>query len=290
MMSNLSNRLRGHGEDSARSLPFDEVVAALGRVNEVPLGLREIPVDQIVGSVDKVRDFDPMFRPTSGRSRARWERLALAVRTGQDFPPIDVYQVGEMYFVRDGHHRVSVCRALDIAVIDADVIRVDTIAEPDDVRRRADLTPKELRRAMLTRVPLSGAERHAVVLSNPHDYPLLAEMVEAWSARTMFAEKTFIDRDLAMHRWLEEEFFPVVSIVEAAGLRRRGETDGDAFMRVSGDRYHAFLNHIWNDEVIDCLKNKQRRRDQRGLLSGNVMDMLSSDARELMSATNPTER
>ena len=95
------------GKDSAdrKALAFQEVVDALGLVSEVPLGVQVIPVDRIVGSVDKVRDFDPKFRPNSGDSRRRWERIAEAARRGEPLPPIDVYQVGEMYFVRDGHHR-----------------------------------------------------------------------------------------------------------------------------------------------------------------------------------------
>ena len=64
-----------------------------------------IPLDQIVGSVDKVRDFDRRFRPTSDRSRQRWEPLAEKSRLGEYLPPIDVYKLGNLYFVRDGHHR-----------------------------------------------------------------------------------------------------------------------------------------------------------------------------------------
>ncbi|MFV0458679.1 MAG: chromosome partitioning protein ParB [Actinomycetales bacterium] len=282
MLSNLSHRMRGHGSDSSQSLPFDEVVQALGRVSEQPLGIRTIEVDRIVGSVDKVRDFDPKFRPTSGRSRQRWERLALAVRTGQDFPPIDVYQVGDMYFVRDGHHRVSVCRALDVPVIDADVTRVVTLAEPSGVNRRTDLSPKELRRAMLQRVPLRKSKRVTVQLTDAEGYPFLAEMIEAWAARTMFAEQQVMDRATAASRWYDEEFTPVLDMIDAGGLRQRDETDGDAYMRVAGDRYRAFLDHIWNDEVITVLRDKHRRRAQRELLSGNVMDMLNTDIKDLV--------
>ena len=83
--------------------------------------MQVIPLDQIVGSVDKVRDFDPQFRPRTGRSRQRWERIDEAARRGESFPPIDVYQLGDLYFVRDGHHRVSVHRALDLPEIEADV-------------------------------------------------------------------------------------------------------------------------------------------------------------------------
>lgn len=282
MLSNLSQKVRGQGADSGRSLSFTEVVDALGRVSEQPLGLKEIPVDHIVGSVDKVRDFDQKFRPTSGRARERWERLALAVRTGQTFPPIDVYQIGEMYFVRDGHHRVSVCRALDVPVIDADVTRVVTLAEPTDVKRRADLTPKELRRAMLQRVPLRKSRRTNILLSDPDSYPFLAEMIEAWAARKMFADGKAMTRGEASVAWYEEEFLPVVEMIDRNNLRLKDETDADAYMRIAGDRYRAMLDHVWNDDVFQVLRDKQVRKGRSDLLSGNLVDMLNMDLKDIV--------
>ena len=95
-------------------LPFEEVVAALGRRGERRLGLQAIALDSIVGTVDRGREFDRSFRPTIGRVRTRWERIATAQRRGEAMPPIDVYRIGELHFVKDGHHRVSVARALGL--------------------------------------------------------------------------------------------------------------------------------------------------------------------------------
>jgi len=71
-------------------LPFEEVVEALGRAGERPLGLQTIDVDSIVGTVDRTREFDRDFRPTTPRMRERWERLAAAQRRGEAMAPIDV--------------------------------------------------------------------------------------------------------------------------------------------------------------------------------------------------------
>ena len=81
----------------------------------------------MTGTVDSRRDFDRGFRPTSGRVRERWERLDLAQRRGAALPPIDVYLVDGRYFVRDGHHRVSVALATGQQVIDAYVTEVRTL-------------------------------------------------------------------------------------------------------------------------------------------------------------------
>ena len=92
-------------------MPLDEVVGALGRRGERHLGLQTIPLDTIIGTVEPRRDFDRRFRPTSNRVRFRWERLALAQRRGEPIPPIEVYRVGDLHFVTDGHHRVSIAAA-----------------------------------------------------------------------------------------------------------------------------------------------------------------------------------
>ena len=105
---------------------LDEVVAALGWRGEHYLGLQTIPLDTVAGTVDSRRDFDRKFRPTSNRVRQRWERLDLAQRRGVFLPPIDVYRVGDLHFVIDGHHRVSVAVATGNKTIEAHVTEVLT--------------------------------------------------------------------------------------------------------------------------------------------------------------------
>lgn len=257
-LTSLAARLRGD-DDSTRALSFDEVVEALGNLGERRLGLQLIPLDAIVGSVDKVRDFDPEFRPTSGRSRFRWERIAEAVRRGQGLPPIDVYQVGDQYFVRDGHHRVSVAVALGLRVIDAHVTRVDTVVSAGGIETRAAIDHKHWQRIFLQRVPLPHDEREAIEVTNPVAYGLLAEMVEAWSARTMYREEAFSDRRTMARRWFAEEFVPVLELVDEAGVRGSDETAADAYMRVAAERYRLIREHAWDLEVMKRVKREGRR-------------------------------
>lgn len=258
VLAQMAARLRG--EHGTRTLSFDEVVGALGRREEHSGGVQVIPIDAIVGSVDKVRDFDPGFRPTSGRSRERWERLAEAVRRGDAFPPIDVYQVGDMYFIRDGHHRVSVFRALGFKTIEAEVTKVRTLLTPDRVSSREDLSRQEFRRLMIERIPLSPVARKAVRLTFGEDYPRLAEMVEAWAARRAWTGDEHLDRETAVQRWYDEEFVPVTEMIEETGLRRPSETPADAYLRVACDRYYLAREHVWNAEVMEGL----RRKDSKG--------------------------
>jgi hypothetical protein len=250
MIAGLASRVLRKESADRKALAFQEVVDALGLVDEVALGIQLIPVDRIVGSVDKVRDFDPKFRPRTGRNRQRWERIAEAARRGESLPPIDVYQVGEMYFVRDGHHRVSVYRALELSTIEADVRLVRTVVEPDEVRSHSDLAVRELRRLFIQRVPLGKAGRRALVLSDAERYPWLAEMVEAWAARLMFAEGQVLGRAQAAKRWYAEEFVPVVEMIQQGELMEKRETPADAYLRAATERYSIFRNHAWSPDVI----------------------------------------
>jgi hypothetical protein len=126
----LTNRLRGRPVDSGRLLPLDEIVGSLGWRGQRQLGLQTIRLDTIVGTAGARRDFDRCFRPTSGRVRSRWERLALAQRRGEAIPPIDVYRVGHRHFVSDGHHRASIAAATGQQLIDAYVTQVLTTVPP----------------------------------------------------------------------------------------------------------------------------------------------------------------
>ena len=126
----LAHRLPGMRGDGNRLMVLDDVVGPLGWRGQRQLGLQTIQLDKIVGTAGSRRDFDRRFRPTSTRVRDRWERLALAQRRGEAIPPIEVYRVGCVHFVVDGHHRVSIAAATRQRVIDAYVTQVSTAAPP----------------------------------------------------------------------------------------------------------------------------------------------------------------
>jgi hypothetical protein len=120
----VSGRTRS---DAGGLVPLAEVEAALGgRLSERHLGLRTVPIDNVIGSVDRTEGFDRRFLPTSSKSRSRWERIAQAARRGDTLPPVELYKLGDAYFVIDGHHRVSVARALGRPDVDARVTELRT--------------------------------------------------------------------------------------------------------------------------------------------------------------------
>ena len=102
------------------------------------LGLPPIDIDSIVGSVAHRADFDREFRPGPAVDARCWERLSRAMRSSEQIPPITVYRVDRMHFVHDGHHRISVARALGVWVIDAYVteMRISAPTPTEDSSRQ----------------------------------------------------------------------------------------------------------------------------------------------------------
>jgi hypothetical protein len=257
VLSRLAHRLRGEPDDVNLILPFDEVVAALGMRGERPLGLQAIQLSTVVGTVDSTHDFDRQFRPTSGRVRERWERLALAQRRGEPIPPIDVYRIGDMHFVQDGHHRVSIAMATGAKTIDAYVTEVLTQMPPTGIRGRRDLLVKSYERIFRDRVPLTPAVLAKITVTDPWSYAELGEAVEAWGFRYMQHKGRFLDRTEVARQWYTTEYQPVVRMLRAADLIG-SRTEAEAYLRVAAERYRLIRTHEWNEEIIERLRRTIR--------------------------------
>jgi hypothetical protein len=252
-LARLSARLR-RADDVNHILPFEEVARALGRVGERRLGEQLIPLDSIVGTVDRSREFDRDFRPTSPRVRERWQRINLAQRKGQAMPPIDVYRIGELHFVKDGHHRVSVARALGHKDINAYVTEVQTQIGADRGVRLRDLPLKSHQRLFYERVPLPAEELEHIHLSDEWRYAALAEAVEAWGFRASQARGEPMSRQEVAESWLHDEYEPVIAMLRDAQLVPKGVSDTEAYMKVAALRYLILRTHEWDDAVIDAIR------------------------------------
>ena len=118
IVGRVSARLLG---SCGRLSAFDEVRKALRAEARLCLGIRIVEVAKIVGSVGRWRQFDRCFMPAEASVGARWKRVDLAFRRGEELPPVSLYRIGGVYFVLDGNHRVSVARYHGVEMIDAEV-------------------------------------------------------------------------------------------------------------------------------------------------------------------------
>jgi hypothetical protein len=263
LLADIGRRLRREPDDVALMLPFEEVVEALGRTGQHDLGLKVVPLEAIVGSVDRTVDFDRGLRPTSARLRSRWERINAAQRRGEALPPVSLFKVGDLYFVRDGHHRVSVAKSLGRTDIDAYVVEVVTRIPLSADTLVSDLPLKDHERLFRERVPLPRDARARIQLTDPWDFGALAEAVEAWGFRAMQHRGTYMDRAEVARHWYTEEYEPVVELLRAGDLIAEGETEAEGYMRVAADRYRVLRTHEWSDDVLDQLRREERRRRRR---------------------------
>jgi hypothetical protein len=257
LMARLSARLRGEPDDVGVVLPYDEVIAALGYVSERDLGLCVVELDAIVGSIGRGHDFDRRFRPISSRVRGRWEQIALASRRGQSLPPVTLHQIGEIYFVEDGHHRVSVARAHGRGDIEAYVTAVTTSVGAERAITLADLPFKGHERVFFERVPLPDDARGEISLSDPWQYALLAEGVEAWGFRLMQERGGPIDRFETAQLWLDTEYRPVVAMLRDAG-EIASSTETEAYLRIASERYRLLRSHHWSEQVVQRVLEGRR--------------------------------
>jgi len=117
-LDKIRSRLRGQPQ---RLLNLATVQATCQGLGHRHLGKQQVPISQIQGSANegRCRDFDANFRPLKTHNQARWLNLALARQQGAPLPPVALIQVGDIYFVKDGHHRISVARALGQEEIEA---------------------------------------------------------------------------------------------------------------------------------------------------------------------------
>jgi len=106
---------------SNRLLSFDDIRRELMANNRRPRGTRVVEVDEIVGSVGRWDEFDRSFLPARASVGHKWKRIDRAFQRGEDLPPVELYEIGDAYFVADGHHRVSVARYHDVPTIEAAV-------------------------------------------------------------------------------------------------------------------------------------------------------------------------
>jgi hypothetical protein len=254
-LSRLASRMRFEADDVSHMLPFEEVVGALGATSRASIGEQVIPLDSIVGTVDRRRgDFDRSFRP-SPNTRGRWERIAEARKRGEAMPPIDVYRIGDLHFVRDGHHRVSVARAMRDTDINARVTEVRTKLGADTSLTLSDLPLKAHERVFRERVPLPPEMASRIQLSDEWRYAQLATLVESWGYRASIERGELLARRQMAALWFTEEYEPLVEVLREHGLGGGG-TETERYLRIAMLRFLLLQTHDWTEAIAERLTSE----------------------------------
>ncbi len=229
--------------DTARNdlLTYDTVREALRVGGPIYRGVRAVRLDQIVGSVNRYKDFDRAFLPRTDITAERWQRINRAWYEDISLPPVLLYQVGEVYFVVDGNHRVSVAREQGQEYIDADV-RECAVRVPVT----PDLQPEDLgvlgaKVEFLERTSLDqlrpDAHLDVTVLGG---YDRLLEHIAVHRYFMGLDFKRDIAEAEAVGHWYDQGYLPVVAVIHDSGLLGAfpGKTETDFYLWVMDHRHY----------------------------------------------------
>ena len=250
--------------------------------------LREIPLDAIVGSVGRYSDFTRDFLPREEINEHRWARIMKEASGLRGLPPIEVYQIGDAYFVRDGNHRVSVARRLGAKMIEAYVTKVKTKVNITPDTDPDDLIIKVEYLEFLEKTKLDKLRPDAeVIFTNPGQYPILLEHITVHRYFMGLDQGREIEYEEAVKHWYDTVYMPVVQIIREQGILRYfpERTEADLYLWIS--RYQAELeeNLEWRvtrdvaaADLIERFSPELSKRFSR--LFAKIYDLVTPDPLE----------
>ena len=206
---------------SNKLLPYEEVRKQLPIQGQRDAGLQEIPLDKIVGSVGRYRDFDRAFLPTQKVTADRWINISKARYKDTALPAVDVYQIGEVYFVSDGNHRVSVARERKQEYIDAYVtvievpIRLTAEMAMDDVVDQAEYA-RFMQQTNLARLRPDAA----LQVSDPGAYGRLLGHIVTHAYYMSIERGEDISFEEATTSWYDNVYCPLVEVIKEHNLAK----------------------------------------------------------------------
>lgn len=216
-------------------LPYDEISSRLHATARAELGLQDIPLDAIVGSVGRYEDFNRNFLPLMDTDIDRWARVKTVMTSpsSNGVPPISVYKIGEVYFVLDGNHRVSIAKQMGLDTIEAYVTEIQT-----KVSITPDVSPEEL---ILKEEYVNFLEDTHLdkilpniefLLTFPGQYEILKEHIRVHRYYLGIENKREIGYEEGVKSWFENVYLPIVSKINESGLLNifKGKTETDLYL------------------------------------------------------------
>lgn len=208
--------------ESLDLLAYDEVSSKLRAVSQTNLGLQQVALKNIIGSVNRTSDFDRNFRPLSDGDSTRWADVKAAMTSPftAGVPPVTLYKIGEAYFVMDGNHRISIAKEMGLDSVEAYVTEVKTKVSLSSSFTLEELAEKAaladfLEDTHLDRI-LPSVE---LSLNRIEYYPLLKEHIVVHQYYMGIDHKREVSFDEAAVDWYDHVYSPVVRIIEESGLR-----------------------------------------------------------------------
>jgi nucleotide-binding universal stress UspA family protein len=265
----ILEKILGHlSGKSADLLSYEEVREKLKITGRKAQELREIPLNAIVGSVGRYADFTRSFLPETTVDETRWAGIMVATTSLEGLPPIEVYQIGEVYFVLDGNHRVSVARQVGATHIEAYVTRFQTKVplspddQPDDLIMKAEYT------GFLERTDLDHIRPQTdLTVTVPGRYRTLEEQIEVHRYFMGLDQKRDISYEEAVASWHDTVYLPVIQVIREEGILRDfpDRTEADLYLWASKHRAELVEELGWEiDPAVAASDLASRARPRLG--------------------------
>ncbi len=226
---------------SNRLLPYEEVRLKLRAGGPIYRGIETVPIGKIIGSVNRYRDFDRAFLPAQDFTQDRWKNIGRAFYSEIILPPVQLYKVGDAYFVMDGNHRVSVARELGREFIDAEVYdcQVSVPVTPD--LDADDLEVIGEQAEFISRTRLNETRPQIEIAATiPGGFHLLLEHIEVHRYLQSQEWKREFSFEEAAAQWVDQVYLPIVNIIGEAGILSEfpGRTEADLYVWVMDHLYY----------------------------------------------------
>ena len=224
-----------------RLLSYDEIKEKLHIGGPIYRGVQTVRVEQIAGSLNRYHQFDREFLPTQDDTSSRWMSVNRAFYQDVSLPPVVLYKVGQVYFVVDGHHRVSVAREQNQEFIDAEVRECATRVNITPDIKLEDLEILEDKVHFLERTALDYLRPGAnIKLTVPDGFERILEHIAVHRYFMGLDLKRDITEQEAVTHWYDTVYLPIVEVIRESGVLEDfpGKTEGDLYLWVLDHQHY----------------------------------------------------
>lgn len=221
-------------------LAWDEVRGKLQIGGQVYRGIQEVPVEKVIGSVNRYRDFDRVFLPTQTFTANRWRSISRAFYEAKSLPPVSLYKLGDVYFVLDGNHRISVAREQGQLYVDAEVIEVESRVPVEADLNAEDLEIKGEYVEFLKRTLLDELRPdQAIEFTIAGGYRRLLKHIAVHRYYMGLEQQQFIPEDEAVTDWYDAVYQPLVQVIREQEILKDfpDRTEADLYLWVISHQY-----------------------------------------------------
>lgn len=222
-------------------LSYDDIKEKLHIGGPIYRGVKTVRVDQIIGSLNRYHEFDRAFLPKQDKLAARWQNIDRAFYEDIHLPPIVLYKVGAVYFVVDGHHRVSVAREQGQEFIEAEVRECYTRVNITPDIKLEDLEILEDKVHFLERTALDDLRPKAnIKLTIPDGFERMLEHIAVHRYFMGLDLKRDISEREAIEHWFDTVYMPIVKVIRQSKILKEfpGKTEGDLYLWVLDHQHY----------------------------------------------------